>query len=247
MAGFHKIKAYLYENHLTDDPNDFVARVSSERSLSVDDICSSAVTRGGADVSAEAMSHAVKLFLKEMGYQLCDGLSVNADGWFNVSAAIKGTFYSPTEQFDSTRHSCGFELHQGARLRKELESAEVQIMGVSGSGAFVTQVIDVKTGAVNDTVTPNRNLRVAGHKLKIVGDNDHPEVGVYFVPQGGGERVKVDPSDIVDNNPSELLVVTPALTAGAYTLEIVTQWGGNSKTLLKAPRKAVFDRVLTVA
>jgi len=244
MAGFHRIKAYLYENALTDDPNDFTARVASERSLSIDDICASAVSRGGADIPAEAMSHAVKLFLKEMGYQLCDGLSVNADGWFNVAATIKGSFYSPTDQFDSTRHYCGFELHQGARLRKELEFADIQIMGVAETGAFITQVIDVKTGAVNDTITPNRNLRVLGSKLKITGDS--PDIGVYFVTPGGGERIKVEPSDIVDNNPSAILLVTPALPTGAYTLEVVTQFTGSGGKSLKTPRTAVFDRLLAV-
>ena len=36
----HRIKAYLYDNTLTtDNPNDFVARVASGRSLNVRDIC----------------------------------------------------------------------------------------------------------------------------------------------------------------------------------------------------------------
>ena len=44
MAEFkHSIKAYLYDNVLTDNPNDLIARVSSERSLSIKDICLSAV------------------------------------------------------------------------------------------------------------------------------------------------------------------------------------------------------------
>jgi len=244
MAAFHKIKAYLYDNALTDDPNDFVARVVSERSLGVDDICTAAVTRGGADITAPAMNHAVKLFLKEMGYQLCDGFAVNADGWFNVSAAIKGSFYSPSERFDSARHSVSFDFNQGARLRKELEAAEVQILGVAETGGFIALVVDVKTGSVNDTVTPNRNLRITGSKLKIAGEN--AANGVYFVPQGGGERVKVEESDIVNNNPSEVLVVTPTLPAGAYTLEIVTQFT-SGRVPLKEPRTAVFDKILTVA
>jgi len=244
MATFHKIKAYLYNNALTDDPNDFVARVVSERSLGVDDICTAAVTRGGSDVPAAAMSHAVKLFLKEMGYQLCDGFGVNADGWFNVSAAIKGSFYSPSERFDSASHSVSFDFNQGARLRKELETAEVQILGVAETGGFIALVVDIKTGSVNDTITPNRNLRITGQKLKIAGEN--AANGIYFVPQGGGERVKVDPTDIVDNNPSELIVFTPALTAGAYKLEIVTQFSAGN-VILKEPRTAVFDKILTVA
>ena len=44
MANMHKIKAGLYDNALTENPNDFIARVLSERSLSVKDICESADT-----------------------------------------------------------------------------------------------------------------------------------------------------------------------------------------------------------
>jgi hypothetical protein len=58
----HKIEAYLYENLLTkDNPNDYT-RTVSERSLSVKQICESAVNRGGADISASAMEHATELF-----------------------------------------------------------------------------------------------------------------------------------------------------------------------------------------
>ncbi len=55
MAILHTIKAALYDNALTENPNDFTARVQSERSLNVKDICESAATRGGADISAAAM------------------------------------------------------------------------------------------------------------------------------------------------------------------------------------------------
>ena len=85
MNILHKIKAYLYENLLTkDNPNDYIARTVSERSLSVKQICEAAVNRGGADVSAPAMEHATELFLKEMAYQLCDGYSINT-GYFTAS------------------------------------------------------------------------------------------------------------------------------------------------------------------
>jgi hypothetical protein len=99
----HRVKAYLYDNVLTDDPNDYIARVSSERTLDVNDICTSAANRGGADISASAMSHAVTLFLKEMGYQLCDGYSVNT-GYFMATTLIRGVFNSPAETFDSKKH-----------------------------------------------------------------------------------------------------------------------------------------------
>ena len=99
MAVLHSIKAQLYDNVLTENPNDFIARVASEKSLNIKDICLAATTRGGSDVSAAAMEHAVNLWLKEMAYSLCDGFSVNA-GYFTAQASIRGSFLSPTEKFN---------------------------------------------------------------------------------------------------------------------------------------------------
>ena len=129
----HTIKAYLYDNLLTPDPNDFTARVSSERSLSVADICHSAATRGGADVSDAAMSHAVKLFLKEMAYRLCDGFAVNT-GYFTAMPVVRGVFLNPNETFDPQRHTLQFQFTQGELMRREIEDVEVKIMGVAETG-----------------------------------------------------------------------------------------------------------------
>ncbi|MDR2125283.1 MAG: DUF4469 domain-containing protein [Prevotellaceae bacterium] len=243
-AILHNIKAWLYDNVLTqDNPNDYIARVNSERSLNIEDICESASTRGGADISSAAMEHAVNLFLKEMSYRLCDGFSINT-GYFTASVHIKGTFDSPDETFNPQKHTVLFEFHQGAKLRKELETVSVDILGVAEIGVIVTHVTDVKTGSINDLLTPNRNLKIAGHRIKIAGESEAN--GVYFVNISTQERTKVDPSDIVTNNPSELIVVIPALAAGTYHLEITTQFGGNSKFELKEPRSTVFDKILTV-
>ncbi|MDR1829366.1 MAG: hypothetical protein LBQ76_01205 [Candidatus Fibromonas sp.] len=128
MAYLHKIKAQLHDNVLTEDPNDFIARVVAEKSLSIDDICQSAANRGGADISAAAMGHAVQLWLKEMAYRLCDGFSINAK-WFSVQANIKGVFNSPGEKFNPEKHTISFDFNQGSLLRKELGSVEVEATG----------------------------------------------------------------------------------------------------------------------
>ena len=237
----HKIRASLYANLLTDDPNDFSAKVSSERSLNVREICESAVARGGADVPAASMAHAMELFLKEMAYQLCDGYSVNT-GYFTATPLIKGVFNDPKEQFDSAKHSVLFQFNQGETLRRELSTVEIEIMGVADSGSVITQVTDMKTGSVNDLLTPGRNLKIAGNKLKIAGDN--PNVGVYFVNQSSQARMRVIPTDIVINNPSEVMIVIPSLPKATYRVEIVTQYAVSS--LLKEPRSAIFDKILTV-
>ena len=240
-TALHKLKAFLYDNPLTADPNDYIARISSERSLDIEDICASAVSRGGADISSSLMQRGVSLFLKEMAYQLCDGYSVNT-GYFTASPQIKGVFNSPEETFDSEKHLLLFHFNQGEALRDELSSIEVEIMGLADTGLSIAQVTDVKTGSVNDLLTPGRNLKINGQKLKVAGDDE--EVGICFVNQTSGERTKVDPSDLAINYPSELFIIIPELAAGTYKLQVTTRF--SKPTLLKEPRTAVFDKVLTV-
>jgi hypothetical protein len=243
MSVLHRIRAWLYKNLLTPDPDDYIIRPIPERTLDVKEICETAVARGGADISASAMEHAVNLFHKEMGYQLCDGFSINT-GWYTAGPHVRGVANSPKEQYDKEKHTLLFEFHQGSLLRKELENVTVEVLGVADTDASIAQVIDVKTGSVNDLLTPNRNLKIVGHKIKVAGDNEAN--GIFFVNKASAERTKVDESDIVTNNPSEVIVVIPALGAGIYLLEITTQFGSNKKTMLKEPRTAVFDKDLTV-
>ena len=243
MALLHKIKAYLYDNLLTkDNPNDYIARTVSERSLNVKQICESAANRGGADVSAAAMQHATELFLKEMAYQLCDGYSVNT-GYFMASAQIRGVFDSPAETYNPEKHSIIFQFNQGDKLRAEIPTIEVNILGIADAFSTILQVTDVKCGSVNDLLTPARNLKIIGNKIKIAGDN--PANGIFFVDTATEQRTVVDPTDVVVNNPSELIVVIPALADGTYRLEVVSQFSGGN-VLLKEPRKATLDKHLTV-
>ena len=243
MAILHKIKAYLYDNALTkDNPNDFIARTVSERSLNVKQICEAAVNRGGSDVSAPSMQHATELFLKEMAYQLCDGYSVNT-GYFTASTLIRGVFDNPTETFNATKHTILFQFNQGEKLRAEIPTIEVDILGVADASAAILQVTDVKSGSVNDLLTPGRNLKMSGNKIKIAGDDTAN--GVYFVETTTKTRTAVDNTDIVTNNPSELIILIPALAVGTYTIEVVTQFSSGT-SLLKEPRTASFDKILTV-
>ena len=243
MAVLHTIKAWLYENLLTEDQNDFSARVSAERALSVRDVCQSAAERGGADINAAAMEHAVDLFHKEMAYRLCDGFSVNT-GWYNASTHIKGVFTSPSEAFDPAKHTVTVEFRQGAELRKDLALVGVNILGKAESGFFIAEVLDLRTRSVNDQLTPGRNAKISGGKLKVEGDD--PACGVYFVNEADGTRVKVVSADIVENQNAHLLIIIPALAAGTYRLEVSTQYSGGNKPL-KTPRTTAFDRLLTVA
>ena len=56
----------------------------------------------------------------------------------------------------------------------------------------------------------------------------------------GGTETKVTEDLWVTNDPSKLTFIIPAsLADGTYELKVTTQFGGNSKTLLKAPRSVM--------
>lgn len=242
MPILHKIKAYLYDNVLTkDNPNDFIARTISERSLNVKQICEAAVARGGADVTSATMEHATELFLKEMAYQLCDGYSVNT-GYFTAGTQIRGVFDSPTETFNNQKHNILFQFNQGEKLRAEISNIEISILGIADASSMILQVKDVKSGTINDLLTPGHAMKISGSKIKVAGDNKTN--GIFFINTDSNERTSVDPNDMVTNNPSELIVIIPSLATGRYKLEIVTQFSRG--VLLNEPRIATFDGVLTV-
>jgi hypothetical protein len=242
MANFlTKIKAFLYKNPLTDDPNDYIARVESQRPLGIKELCESAVTRGGADVSAKAMEHAVGLFLDELEYQLCNGFSVNTKT-FTAAPHIKGVFNSSHEPFDPAKHHLLCEFQQGVQLRKKLTETEVIIEGVQENVFFVDRVKDLFTGKTDGTVTPGKVTELRGHNIKVAGND--PSVGIWLHILSTGADYYVGLDAVAVNEPSRLLVQLPTMGYNSpHELRITTQYTQNGK-LLEQPRTAVLPILL---
>ena len=241
----NKIRAYLYGNTLTaGGAGGYIARAEIMRPLNVKAVCESAAARGGADISAAAMEHAVALFQKEAAYLIVNGFAVNT-GLYHAAASIRGIFDSPDETFTRGKHHIDINFTQGGLFGKEIDDVEVDVRGIADTEAHIAQVVDVRTGSVNGAITPAYNVRITGVKLKIAGSDERN--GVYFVSEADpGARTLVPKDDIVNNKPSELVVRCPDNLKGRYKLEVVTQYGSGGNRSLKEPRTAVFDKVLTV-
>ena len=237
----HKIRAYLYKYTLNKEDEEYVARAAMERSLGIKEICESAVARGGANTTPGAMRHNVEMFLEEMTYLLCDSYSVNL-GYFTAKVNIKGKFNKTDTTFDPQRHSLYFTLCQGELMSKHIDRVDVRLMGLAKCGAIIDQVTDVKSGSVNGILTPGRNLKIRGQKIKLAGDD--AAVGIYFHNIDTGAVVKIDDRSVVVNSCAGMIIDIPPLTAGSYHLEILTQYSGSF--ILKTPRSAFFDRPLVV-
>jgi hypothetical protein len=131
---------------------------------------------------------------------------------FNAFPSISGVFDSPDAPFDPGKHKVHIKLQTGVALRTAVAEVKTRRVAAVVTGTVITAVTDLKTGAINATLTPGHDAKVSGVKLRITGSD--PTVGLYFV-LATGDAVKVDISDVVVNNSSELIVLVPALPAGA--------------------------------
>ncbi|MDR0643812.1 MAG: DUF4469 domain-containing protein [Treponema sp.] len=238
----HRVRVKLYPNYLPKVEGAYIARTDNEATLAVEEVCAALKNRGGFTGSYDDLVEHVHQFFGEAAYQLCDGFAVNM-GYFSVHPNVGGTFDKVTEGHDTGKHPVTFRFRTRAPLRALAEHIVVEVEGLADSSGYIDEFIDVSTEAVNETLSPGGMFNVSGHKIKVEGDK--PEVGVYFVSAADpSQRIKVA-GHLAENAASKVIGIIPALTPGAYTLEIVTQYthGGSS---LKEPRTIVFSASLTV-
>jgi hypothetical protein len=239
----HRVHVKLYPNYLPKVEGAYIARTANEATLSIEEVCAALKNRGGFTGSYDDLVAHVRQFFDETVYQLCDGFAVNT-GYFSMHPSVGGAFDKATEGHDMGKHPVSFRFRTRAPLRALTERIVVEVDGLADVSGYIDEFIDVSTEAVNETLTPGGQFSISGHKIKIAGNS--PEVGVYFVSAAApAVRVKVA-GHLAENTASKLIGVIPPLSAGAYTLEILTQFTGSGSTSLKNPRTITRSIILTI-
>jgi hypothetical protein len=246
MGFLHTIRALLYKNPLSDAPNDYVARVKADRTLTLQDICQSAAQRGGAAMNARTLETAALDVLQEAVYRLGDGFSVNLE-WFTASVHIRGVFDSAQAHFDPAKHQALVEVHPNVKLTAYIrDNVDIVVEGEAEVGPHISRVVDAASGTTDNLITSDRNVFIYGQKIKIAGS--HPSVGVAFINAADGAEYSVPAANIVINEPSRLQILVPHYPANtALRLRITTQYSSSSGRPLNEPRWALFDKTLTTA
>jgi hypothetical protein len=240
----HRIRAKLYPNYLHGVPGAFIARTDDEASLSIEEVCAALKNRGGFTGNYDDLIGYVRQFFDEAVYQLGDGFSVNLK-YFSIHPRIGGTWENALEQFDPAKHRIGFGFRVLKPLRDLTEHVEVLIEGIADTGGFIAELTDVITESVNESLTPGGMFSMIGHKLKVAGTD--PSCGVYFLAAANpSQRVPVS-GHLAENAPGKIIGIIPALAAGQWKVEVVTQYSGATNNPLKNPRTIAGAAVFTVA
>ena len=235
------IEYVLERNELTGEPEKYRAQVINSRSYNFDDIAKHLIKHntGLSRTVIYGLWEGIKSTVEEL---ISDGSAINTE-LFNASISIKGVFEGLDDGYDSSRHMIRLNLRPGTLLRDIPKSLKVKKLN-AGAKSLILSVTDIKTGAVNSLLTPGKNIKIIGFKVKINGDD--PSCGLYFVPAKNPEKpVKVEPSEFVVNNPSEIIAVIPNLCKGIWNLKLVTQYSHNK--CRKTPHSVTFEKDFSVA
>jgi hypothetical protein len=232
------IKYALVENLLTERPDDFSAQVISKGSLDREAIIRRILQKGTSLTRTDVL--AVLNGLEEtVDDATQDGYTVNLP-LFNTSFSISGVFESAMDTFDGNRHKLNINLTKGTLLRSAEKKIKVEKTAAHAPHPSIMEVKDSVSGAVNERLTAAGVAEIRGYTLRIEGAD--PACGLWFVEAGGSETKA---TVIVENKPSRIVAMIPALKPGMYQVKIATQFSGTAK-LLKAPKIIVYPKNLTV-
>ena len=195
----------------------------------------------------ETIRHVFDLQKRVIKRMLMTGMSVNT-GLYYASVAFRGVIENST--WNPAKNSIVVNFNVGADLREAIKETTVGIIGEKGSAMYIGGVQDASTRAQDASATAGRAFTLTGSKLKVVGTD--PSVGITLKVVGtdpsvgitlkssSGKETKVAEDLWVTNDPSKLTFIIPAdLTDGTYELKVTTQFGSNSKTMLKVPRSVM--------
>lgn len=232
------VDVQLYDLTVTEDPNDFFGRVRSKGILDNNAIAAR-IKKEGTEYQLETMVELLNRADRIKSEGLANGYNINT-GFINARLGVQGVFYNAS--FDARQHALKGTVNLSSDARAMIADTGVSVLGQAQVGTLIYRVIDSFTGAVNSTLTPSNALVVIGEKLEIKSEEAFAEqVGAYFISLADETRTKCQ---VISSKNKELILLIPALAAGDYEFEVVTQSSGG--TMLKQPRSERMETVLTV-
>ncbi|MDR1678201.1 MAG: DUF4469 domain-containing protein [Prevotellaceae bacterium] len=241
------IKATAHQNELTKEvTNDYYLRPQVLGTLYLPDIIRRMENKQIAtlNVNGEAF---VKLVFAECIAAICEGYNVVTD-LFQASISIEGSILS-----NRLGHSIPAEevllrinLTQGTAAREAVSRLTVSVAEQPAPTGPIIQSVMNPTRQEPDSLNVGQMVLIQGMRLAVKGDKTE-EIGVYFTKAGSEDSIRITAAELSPNSPTKLqFVLPPAVTAGEWTLRVITQ-GSSGGKFTKETRTAAYPNSILVA
>jgi len=230
-----KIKYYLIDNQMTEDPNDYRAQVAGYETVSEDEIFDYITRKGSAITTAEVMAN-YREIIEAHEHFLKQGYGINTE-FIKVRPAIQGVFKDKEDVFDPARHQIKFRVKLGKYYNEAAQNVKTEKVSPVNNAPLPEELIDIKSGTVNEILTPDEPATLKGQRMKF--DPEDADQGIFFI---AADDTETRVTKIISEKTSEIIFMVPAgLAAGNYTLEVRVLPKGN-----KEVKKGMLTKKLTV-
>ena len=235
----NKLQGWLAPNTLTEDPNDRILVLNSAGTVDNEQLYEE-MREEDTGLRRETLVHVVTLHERIVARALMNGHNVNTGLFYAVPR-----FIGPVEdgQWNPAKNDIYVAFTQNRVLREEIRNTKVEILGEKADTIYITGVQDCSNNIKDGHITPGRNFRITGSRIRIEGTDE--KVGITFRNLADDTVTKVTSDMFGTNNPSELIFIAPTgLADGEYEMTLTTQYSGNTQRFLKTPRS--INRIVYV-
>ncbi len=226
----------LFKNHLTPDPDDYMAKMQNVRVATSEDILKEMNVPGGVTkAQAAVVITARKVAIMKL---LSRGYAIRTE-LVEINPAVRGVFIDVDDNFDPKRHTIVLNTEAREDLKIKARELEVKKVKVIGRIPMPERFIDTATQRRNEVISRGKVGELKGSNLKV--DPEDTDQGVFIIKADGTE-VRCD--NFMHNSLVKLQFYVPDdLPAGEeVTLEVRTDYNLSSKEL----RTGRFQQTLSV-
>lgn len=224
----NKIQGWLAPNTLTEDTNDRILVLNSAGTVDNEQLYKD-MREEDTGLRQETLVHVVTLYERIVARALMNGHNVNTGLFYAVP---RFTGLVEDGQWNAKNNSIYVAFTQNRVLREEIRNTKVEILGEKADAIYISGVMDCSNNAKDEHMTPGRNFRITGSRIRIEGTDE--KVGISFRSLAGDTVTKLAPDMFGANNSSELVFIVPTgLADGEYEMTLTTQFSGNTQRFLK--------------
>lgn len=209
------LEFYLIPNHMTPDPDDYMAVSSNPQTYSIEDVYDHMTREGSTITKAEAL--AVFEEITQGIINIVEEGNAVVTPLIQVRSNISGVFDGEEDTFDPARHHVRVNVSAGNRLREAADDIPTQKIAARERIPAPVHYHDSSSETQDEAITPGGGARITGSLLKF--EEEDINQGIFFVNISDGTETRVETA-ILRNKPGELIFMNPELPAGTYRLEV---------------------------
>lgn len=233
------IKYSLHDNHLTPEEGDFMARVRSDRTATLDDMVQDCIDFG-TTLNEPELREAARLYERSVRKRLKENQRVPLFNLGRFHCTISGRFTAADAPFDPTQHRINVLFSVDGDLEQDVQSDGATNENAPRPAPLPLGFLDM-TSDTNGILTPGGMAELKGELLRFRKSN--ADEGIFFINQATNDETKAENLTVGVNRPVHLLFLIPAgLAPGDYKIEVRARPHGVNDL-----REGKFGKTVTVS